>query len=175
MNGPDKHGRPGGEDCRDEGFVRRPWGGFETILEGPGYKVKRLFVEPGRRLSLQRHRFRAESWVVVDGSPRLIVSGRLRRVRAREMVSVPRGAWHRIENPGKVAVTIIEVQHGSYLGEDDIIRRHDDYGRAAVAPSHRGGGGTGPASRRSPQLRRVALSPRPSRGARPSSGGDSRA
>jgi mannose-6-phosphate isomerase-like protein (cupin superfamily) len=110
-------------------FETRPWGGFQTIEEGTGYKVKRLVVEPGARLSLQRHRFRAESWIVVSGSPRMIVAGRARRVRPREAIAVPRGAWHRIENPGRTQAVIIEVQHGPYLGEDDIIRRHDDYGR----------------------------------------------
>jgi mannose-6-phosphate isomerase len=111
-------------------FETRPWGGFQTVEEGRGYKVKRLVVRPGRRLSLQRHRFRAEHWVVVTGSPRVIVSGRARRLKPRGSVDVPRGAWHRIENPGRVPVVLIEVQHGPYLGEDDIIRRQDDYGRA---------------------------------------------
>ena len=111
-------------------FETRPWGGFQTIEEGRGYKVKRLLVQPGQRLSLQRHRFRAEHWVVVVGSPRVIISGRPRRLKPRASVDVPRGAWHRIENPGRVPVVLIEVQHGPYLGEDDIIRRQDDYGRA---------------------------------------------
>ncbi|HEY7041861.1 MAG TPA: phosphomannose isomerase type II C-terminal cupin domain [Methylomirabilota bacterium] len=111
-------------------FETRPWGGFQTIQEGRGYKVKRLLVQPGQRLSLQRHRFRAEHWVVVTGSPAVIISGRRRRLKPRGSVDVPRGAWHRIENPGRVPVVLIEVQHGPYLGEDDIIRRHDDYGRA---------------------------------------------
>jgi mannose-6-phosphate isomerase len=117
-------------------FETRPWGGFQTLEEGRGYKVKRLMVNPGHRLSLQRHRFRAEHWVVIEGSPRVWVSGQPRRLKARQFVVVPRGAWHRIENPGRVPTVIIEVQHGSYLGEDDIIRKHDDYGRAAgaVAP-----------------------------------------
>ncbi|MGH7317812.1 MAG: phosphomannose isomerase type II C-terminal cupin domain, partial [Candidatus Rokuibacteriota bacterium] len=92
-------------------FETRPWGGFLTIEEGPGYKVKRLFVRPGQRLSLQRHRFRAEHWVVVSGSPRVIISGRPRRLKPRGAVDVPRGAWHRIENPGRVPVILIEVQH----------------------------------------------------------------
>ncbi len=114
---------------------RRPWGGFQTLQEGDGYKVKRLIVEPGQRLSLQRHRFRAEHWVVVSGSPRVIIAGQSRRLKPRGSAFVPRGAWHRIENPGRDAVVIIEVQHGPYLGEDDIIRRQDDYGRApAGAP-----------------------------------------
>ena len=112
-------------------FEPRPWGGFLTMEEGRGYKVKRLFVRPGQRLSLQRHRFRAEHWVVVTGSPRVIISGRPRRLPPRGSGDVPRGAWHRIENPGRVPVVLIEVQHGPYLGEDDIIRRQDDYGRAA--------------------------------------------
>jgi mannose-6-phosphate isomerase len=116
-------------------FETRPWGGFETLQEGRGYKVKRLFVRPGRRLSLQRHRFRAEHWVVVTGSPRVIIAGRARRLRPRGAVDVPRGAWHRIENPGRVPVVLIEVQHGPYLGEDDIIRRQDDYGRAGTTPA----------------------------------------
>lgn len=113
-------------------FETRPWGGFQTIEEGRGYKVKRLLVQPGQRLSLQRHRFRAEHWVVVSGSPRVIISGRPKGLRARGAVDVPRGAWHRIENPGRVPVVLIEVQHGAYLGEDDIIRRQDDYGRAGT-------------------------------------------
>ena len=112
------------------GFERRPWGGFETLQAGAGYKVKRLVVQPGHRISLQRHRFRAEHWVVVAGSPRIVVGGRVRRLKPRGTVAVPSGAWHRIENPGRRPVVIIEVQHGSYLGEDDIIRRQDDYGRA---------------------------------------------
>jgi mannose-6-phosphate isomerase len=119
-------------------FETRPWGGFVTMEEGRGYKVKRLFIRPGRRLSLQRHRFRAEHWVVVAGSPRVIISGRSRRLRPRVAVDVPRGAWHRIENPGRLPVVLIEVQHGPYLGEDDIIRRQDDYGRVtALAPKRR--------------------------------------
>jgi mannose-6-phosphate isomerase-like protein (cupin superfamily) len=131
-------------------FETRPWGGFQTIQEGPGYKVKRLVVEPGARLSLQRHRHRAESWIVVSGSPRMIVSGRARRTRARDAVAVPRGAWHRIENPGRTPVVIIVVQHGSYLGEDDIIRRQDDYGRVgpdAAANRARGRTAAGRAGR----------------------------
>ena len=130
---------PRKESPRLPEFVERPWGGFQVLEEGPEYKVKRLVVEPGRRLSLQRHRFRAEHWVVIAGAPRVIVGGRARRLRARGTVSVPRGAWHRIENPGRVQVVLIEVQHGSYLGEDDIIRRHDDFGRADArsAPAKR--------------------------------------
>lgn len=114
----------------ETGFITRPWGGYETIEEGAGYKVKRIVVEPGGRLSLQKHHQRAESWIVVSGTPRVIVSGKARRARPRDTVHVPRGAWHRIENRGRDRVVLIEVQHGPYLGEDDIVRRQDDYGRA---------------------------------------------
>lgn len=113
-----------------DGFERRPWGGFETLQAGPGYKVKRLVVRPGHRISLQRHRFRAEQWVVVAGAPRVVVEGRWRRLKPGATVQVPRGAWHRIENPGRLPVIIIEVQHGSRVNERDIVRRQDDYGRA---------------------------------------------
>jgi mannose-6-phosphate isomerase-like protein (cupin superfamily) len=112
------------------GFERRPWGGFETLERGVGYKVKRLVVQPGHRISLQRHRFRAEHWVIVAGSPRIVIGGKVRRLKPCATVEVPRGAWHRIENPGRRPVVIIEVQHGHHLVEHDIIRRHDDYGRA---------------------------------------------
>lgn len=120
-------------------FETRPWGGFSTLEEGPGYKVKRLVVEPGRRFSLQKHRHRAEHWVVVAGRPRVAIDGRARRLKPRQSVSVPRGAWHRAENPGRVPVVIIEVQHGAYLGEDDIVRRQDDYGRTGTPQARRRG------------------------------------
>jgi mannose-6-phosphate isomerase-like protein (cupin superfamily) len=118
-------------------FERRPWGGFATLAEGAGYKVKRLVIEPGQRFSLQRHRFRAEHWVVVAGSPRVLINGRWRRLRTRDAVTVPRGAWHRAENRGRSPAVIVEVQHGVYLGEDDIVRRQDDYGRVAPAARRR--------------------------------------
>jgi mannose-6-phosphate isomerase-like protein (cupin superfamily) len=109
--------------------VARPWGGFATLADGPGYQVKRLVIEPGHRFSLQKHRRRAEHWVVVSGSPEVLVGGRTRRLRPRDTVTIPRGAWHRAGNPGRVPVVIVEVQHGTYLGEDDIVRKQDDYGR----------------------------------------------
>lgn len=113
-------------------FEVRPWGGFQTLEEGPGYKVKRLVVEPGHRFSLQKHRRRAEHWVIVSGSPKVTIGRRSRKLRPREAVTVPRGAWHRAENLGRVPVVIVEVQYGAYLGEDDIVRRQDDYGRVAL-------------------------------------------
>lgn len=153
-------------------FETRPWGGFQTLEEGQGYKVKRLVIEPGHRLSLQRHRHRAEHWVVVEGSPRVWVGPRRRRLRPRQWVAVPRGAWHRIENPGTVPTVIIEVQHGAYLGEDDIVRRHDDYGRAGGPPgsgAERGPGedGAGGSARR-PGSSRAARYSRTRRASGPS-------
>ena len=127
--------RPAAADRPAPGpFHQRPWGGYQVLEEGAEYKVKRLVVEPGHRLSLQRHRHRAEYWVVVAGTPRVVVGRRTRRLRPRGTVTVPRGAWHRIANPGPTATVIIEVQQGAYLGEDDIIRREDDYGRADGRP-----------------------------------------
>jgi mannose-6-phosphate isomerase len=110
-------------------WERRPWGSFHTLEEGPGYKVKRLVILPGCRLSLQKHRHRAEHWVVVSGKPTVVRGRDSVMLRPRQCVVIPRAAWHRIENHEKAAVIIIEVQHGAYLGEDDIIRKQDDYGR----------------------------------------------
>ena len=100
--------------------------------EGPGYKIKRLVVQPGQRLSLQKHRRRAEHWVVVSGTATIVCDDRCLSLRERQCVVIPRQAWHRIENRGRKPVIIIEVQHGPYLGEDDIIRQQDDYGRIAT-------------------------------------------
>ena len=110
-------------------FVNKPWGSFSTLEEGPGYKIKRLVVQPGQRLSLQKHRHRAEHWVVVAGTATVVRGDRRLTLRQRECIVIPRQAWHRIENHGRTPVVIIEVQHGSYLGEDDIVRKQDDYGR----------------------------------------------
>ena len=110
-------------------FEERPWGSFSTLEEGPGYKIKRLVVQPGQRLSLQKHRRRAEHWVVVAGTATIVRGEERLTLRQRQCTVIPRQDWHRIENHGRLPVVIIEVQHGAYLGEDDIIRRQDDYGR----------------------------------------------
>ena len=132
------------------GFERRPWGGFSTIEEGPGYKVKRLVVDPGHRFSYQKHHRRAEHWVVVAGSPRVILNGRPRQLRVHDAITIPRGAWHRAENRGRIPAVIIEVQQGAYLGEDDIVRGQDDYGRAPA------GSAPGAAPRRAAKRRASA-------------------
>ncbi len=109
--------------------VRRPWGSFQTVDEGARFKVKRIVVKPGARLSLQRHRKRAEHWVVVSGTARVTIGNDVHELRENESIYVPLGADHRLENSGKEPLEIIEVQTGSYLGEDDIIRIEDDYRR----------------------------------------------
>ena len=123
------HARLPGVTSRPIEEAWRPWGSFHTLEAGPGYKIKRLVVLPGQRLSLQRHRRRTEHWVVVAGTATVVNGTRTLPLRRRACTVIPRQAWHRIENHGRVPVIIIEVQHGTYLGEDDIVRKQDDYGR----------------------------------------------
>jgi mannose-6-phosphate isomerase len=113
-------------------FERRPWGSFTVVDEGHGYKVKRIEVAPGQRLSYQKHAQRAEHWVVVAGTARVILDGRVIDVRLGEAIDIPVGAAHRVENPGREPLLFVEVQLGGYLGEDDIVRLQDDYGRSAA-------------------------------------------
>lgn len=107
----------------------RPWGWFETLVLGPRFRVKRIVVHPGARLSLQSHNHRAEHWIVVEGTARVTVAGSEQLVSENQSVYVPLGAAHRLENPGKLPMVLIEVQTGAYLGEDDIIRHEDIYSR----------------------------------------------
>lgn len=107
----------------------RPWGAYEVLDEGARYKVKRLSVNPGQSLSRQLHHHRAEHWVVVKGTARIEVEGQIRLLTENESVYIPVGAIHRLENPGKVVLEIVEVQSGQYLGEDDIVRLEDSYQR----------------------------------------------
>ncbi|WP_323718694.1 mannose-1-phosphate guanylyltransferase/mannose-6-phosphate isomerase [Paracoccus aminovorans] len=111
----------------------RPWGWYETLVLGKRFQVKRIVVHPGASLSLQSHHHRAEHWVVVEGTARVTVNERVRLVAENESVFVPVGAVHRVANPGKVPMVLIEVQTGSYLGEDDIIRYEDVYARGQGA------------------------------------------
>ncbi|HEX6648358.1 MAG TPA: phosphomannose isomerase type II C-terminal cupin domain [Pyrinomonadaceae bacterium] len=110
-------------------FDRRPWGTYTVLEEGPNFKVKRIQVLPGKRLSYQKHSQRAEHWFVVAGTARVTLDDKDIDVRAGEAIDIPIGAAHRVENPGSEDLIFIEVQRGTYLGEDDIIRLHDDYGR----------------------------------------------
>lgn len=108
----------------------RPWGSYETLRIENNYQVKSLIIQPGGRLSLQKHFRRAEHWVVVAGTPTLTVNDQSKVYQVNESVYIPKEAIHRIENFGKEPAKIIEVQVGDYLGEDDIVRIEDVYGRA---------------------------------------------
>jgi mannose-6-phosphate isomerase len=112
-------------------FDRRPWGSYEVLEEGTTFKVKRIEVLPGKRLSYQKHSQRAEHWVVVEGTAKVTLDGEEITVRTGEAIDIPIGAAHRVENPGDGDLIFIEVQRGNYLGEDDIQRLEDDYGRAS--------------------------------------------
>jgi len=108
----------------------RPWGFYESLIHGDRFQVKRIVVWPGRKLSLQKHFHRAEHWVVVAGSATVTCDAERRLVRENESIYLPLGSIHRLENPGKIPLTVIEVQSGPYLGEDDIVRFEDTYGRS---------------------------------------------
>lgn len=120
------HGHP---EAWSHARIDRPWGWYESLERGEGYQVKRIVVRPGGRLSLQTHRFRAEHWVVVSGEARVTVGDTVDILKPGEHVHIPLGAVHRLENFGRTLVELIEVQNGSYLGEDDIVRLEDAYQR----------------------------------------------
>jgi len=107
----------------------RPWGHYENLLEGIDHKIKELVVNPGERLSLQKHQRRAEHWTVVNGEALVTVGEREIPLKPGQSVDIPKGAVHRIMNPGEIPLVIVEVQMGDYFGEDDIIRLEDDYDR----------------------------------------------
>lgn len=107
----------------------RPWGWFESLVSGSRFQVKRIMVHPGASLSLQSHHHRAEHWTVVEGTAEVTVDDEVRLLTENESVYIPLGAVHRMRNPGKLPMVLIEVQSGSYLGEDDIVRYEDMYAR----------------------------------------------
>jgi mannose-1-phosphate guanylyltransferase/mannose-6-phosphate isomerase len=109
--------------------VYRPWGSYDSIDNGQRYQVKRLSIKPGAQLSLQLHHHRAEHWIVVSGTARITCGEKVFLLEENQSTYIPIGEKHRIENPGKIPLHIIEVQSGSYLGEDDIVRFEDRYGR----------------------------------------------
>jgi mannose-1-phosphate guanylyltransferase len=109
--------------------VYRPWGVFETLITGKGYKIKRIIVKPKKRLSLQKHFHRNEHWIVVSGTAKVTVGNNQYLVRPNESTYIKMGEIHRLENPGKIPVILIEAQVGEYTGEDDIIRIEDDFKR----------------------------------------------
>ncbi|HUU04786.1 MAG TPA: phosphomannose isomerase type II C-terminal cupin domain [Patescibacteria group bacterium] len=108
----------------------RPWGWFEILFEEAKLKIKRIMVKPAKRLSLQSHEHRAENWVVVQGQARVTLGEETLELEKRQSVFIPEKTKHRIENPGKEELVFIEVQTGTYLGEDDITRFQDDFGRS---------------------------------------------
>ena len=110
--------------------VFRPWGSYQSIDSGNGFQVKEILVKPGGRLSLQMHHHRAEHWVVVEGTARVTCDDKIFTLNTNQSTFIPLGSKHRLENPGKIPLRLIEVQSGSYLGEDDIVRFDDVYGRA---------------------------------------------
>lgn len=110
--------------------VHRPWGNYQSLDSGARYQVKRIVVKRGGRLSLQYHNHRAEHWVVVRGTANVTIGNEIKTLHENESIYIPMGTPHRLENPGKIDLELIEVQTGSYLGEDDIVRIEDDYRRS---------------------------------------------
>jgi mannose-1-phosphate guanylyltransferase/mannose-6-phosphate isomerase len=110
--------------------VIRPWGSYESIDSAERFQVKRITVNPGATLSLQMHHHRAEHWIVVKGTARIVKGEETVLLSENQSTYIPLGVSHRLENPGKIPLELIEVQSGSYLGEDDIVRFEDSYGRA---------------------------------------------
>ena len=119
----------GREEHKVHRQVYRPWGSFEGIDAGPRFQVKRLTVKPGAQLSLQMHHHRAEHWVVVKGTARVTCGEQTFDLHENESTYIPIGQRHRLENPGNIPLEVIEIQSGSYLGEDDIVRFEDVYDR----------------------------------------------
>jgi mannose-1-phosphate guanylyltransferase/mannose-6-phosphate isomerase len=109
--------------------VARPWGTYDSVDNGERFQVKRIVVKPGATLSLQMHHHRAEHWVVVSGTAEVTNGDKIILLSENQSTYIPLGQVHRLRNPGKVPLEIIEVQSGSYLGEDDIVRLEDTYGR----------------------------------------------
>lgn len=115
--------------CKIHRKAYRPWGSYDVLLEGNGYKIKQIIVKPQKRLSLQKHFHRNEHWIVVSGSAIVRIEEREFILKANESTYIPMGNVHRLENPGKIDLVMIEVQVGEYLGEDDIVRLEDDFNR----------------------------------------------
>ena len=107
----------------------RPWGGFLVLEDCPTHKVKRIWVNPGQRLSYQKHFRRSEHWIILEGNAKITLDGKEILLGLGESVDIPLEAAHRIENIGDTQLTFVEVQRGDYFGEDDIVRLEDDYGR----------------------------------------------
>ncbi|MDA0717691.1 MAG: mannose-1-phosphate guanylyltransferase/mannose-6-phosphate isomerase [Cyanobacteria bacterium] len=127
--------REGAPESKAHRKIYRPWGSYDGVTEGERWQVKRIVVNPGASLSLQMHHHRAEHWIVVQGSALVEKDGRQEMVSENQSTYIPLGCRHRLSNPGKIPVEMIEVQSGPYLGEDDIVRFEDRYGRSDASPS----------------------------------------
>jgi mannose-1-phosphate guanylyltransferase / mannose-6-phosphate isomerase len=123
----------GRSEASTQSVVYRPWGCYEAVDAGPGYQVKHITVKPGHQLSLQKHAHRAEHWVVISGTAEAVRGDDVLTLSDRMSVDIPVGCVHRLGNPGPELLHIIEVQTGTYLGEDDIVRLEDAYGRNVSA------------------------------------------
>jgi mannose-1-phosphate guanylyltransferase len=115
--------------CDVHRLAYRPWGSYEVLLDTDKYKIKRIIVAPGKKLSLQKHFHRSEHWVVVSGTAEVTNGDKVLTVRPNESTYIPMGEVHRLENKGKIDLVMIEVQVGEYTGEDDIVRFEDVFGR----------------------------------------------
>ena len=157
MSEPTGSGQPGGGVWAAREYDERPWGSY-TVLddEAHDHKVKRIVVKPGKRLSYQRHSQRAEHWFIVAGTATVTLDGKVTQVHAGEAIDIPLESAHRVGNDGDTDVVLIEVQRGTYFGEDDIVRLEDDYGRlddaaaagaSTGAAAHDTGNGTGGAGK----------------------------
>ena len=125
----DRLKRAGRSEAVAHNRIYRPWGFYERLIQGDRFQVKRIVVTPGHKLSLQKHFHRAEHWVVVNGTAIVTRDDEQVMVRENESIYLPLGTVHRMENPGRIPLTLIEVQSGAYLGEDDIVRFEDTNGR----------------------------------------------
>ena len=123
----------GRNEALNHKLVHRPWGSYRAIMEGRRFQVKQIVVNPGGVLSLQTHRHRAEHWIVVEGTAKVTRGDETFPLHENQSTYIPLGARHRLENPGKSPLRLIEVQSGEYLGEDDIVRLQDAYGRSSVS------------------------------------------
>ena len=121
---------PGRHEAAAHNRAYRPWGFYESLISADRFQVKRIVVKPGQKLSLQKHFHRAEHWVVVAGTAMVVRDEDRVMVRENESIYLPLGCVHRLENPGRIMLELIEVQSGAYLGEDDIVRLEDTYGRS---------------------------------------------
>ena len=126
---PQRSAKRGRAEVLEHRRVARPWGAYDSIDHSDRFQVKRITVKPGARLSLQKHHHRAEHWIVVKGSALVTRGGETFLMGENQSTYIPVGAVHRMENPGEIPLELIEVQSGSYLGEDDIERFDDEYGR----------------------------------------------